>query len=205
VDLKKKLDEFGYVEIEGSQDAETALSITTHLGNLRPLNGEVLQIVEAKAASEATTNSFSHRVGYGAFPLHTDTAFWPKPARYIIFQMSQPSATPSVVLPANLTQQLFSSFRASNPVFTRETTSGVSYSVPWLGTNLDCVFFDPCIMRPVNKAAVQLVRAIDAEFDQSIPIEWSGDKVLVVDNWRALHGRGAAMASKRKLTRFYRG
>ena len=205
MDIKERLDELGYCEVEGVQDADMAKSLTAHLGPLRSLNGEVVQLIRPKDSSEATSKSFSHHFGHGAFPLHTDTAFWLKPVRYVIFQMSQVSATRSVVLPADKTIRLFRSFKASNPVFSRKTTSGSCYSLPWRGADMDFVFFDPCLMRPVNDAAVQLSKELKGAFDQAIPIEWTGNKALIVDNWRSLHGRVAADASGRTLTRFYRG
>ncbi len=203
--IKEKLDALGYCEVEGVLDTDMATSITADLGPLRSLNGKMVQTIHPRESSQATSKSFSHHFGHEAFPLHTDTAFWPQPARYIIFQMSRASPTCSVVLPAHQTMRLFKSFQARNPVFTRKTTSGACYSLPWHGDNLNCVLFDPCLMRPVNNAAAQLAKALEDAFDQAIPIEWTGSKALIVDNWRSLHGRGPAHGSDRTLTRFYRG
>jgi len=47
---------------------------------------------------QAVPGSQSSRHGTGAFPLHTDTVFWPDPVRYVILRGSGDTRRPTMVL-----------------------------------------------------------------------------------------------------------
>jgi hypothetical protein len=49
--------------------------------------GELIKEIRVVSASRARTGTLSATYGSGDFPLHTDTAFWPVPARYVVFQL----------------------------------------------------------------------------------------------------------------------
>lgn len=203
--IQKRLEAFGFVEIDGVQSIEHALKLTSGLGSVRPLNGNYFQTLKPTNQQSATSPSFSRTHGYGRFPLHTDTSFWRVPARYVASYMTEASSTATVVLPSLPTRELMLRHMRLNPIFVRRTTSGASYSSPWFGADSEFIVFDTCYMKPANSAAADFRDAVEACFEHSISITWPGLKMLIVDNWRAFHGRKRADDGNRTLHRFYRG
>lgn len=201
----EKLEAFGFVEIDGVQSIQSALDLTSQLGPVRSLNGSIIQTLKPMSQNRATSPSFSRAYGHGRFPLHTDTSFWKVPARYMVSYMREASSTATVVLPSFLTRELLVRYKRLNPIFSRSTTAGVSYSPPWFGSDSEFIVFDTCYMKPANRAAVEFHEAIEARFEDSIDTLWKGSKMLIVDNWRAAHGRQKAGDEDRILHRFYRG
>jgi len=54
-------------------------------------------------------------------------------------------------------------------------------------------------MLPTNKTAEQAIVSICESLEQSnlIEIEWSPGRMLLIDNWRMLHGRASAREDDR--------
>lgn len=203
--IRKALEAFGFFEMDGVQSIQTAIELTSQLGPVRPLKGNYIQTLKPTNREMATSPSFSRNFGHGIFPLHTDTSFWKVPARYVVSYMTEASSTATVILPSLSTRELLLRYRRLNPIFVRTTTTGMNYSPPWFGPDSEFIVFDSCYMKPVNKAAVQFCEAFDKCFDHSINTIWHGSKMLIIDNWRAAHGRQKADDSSRILHRFYRG
>jgi hypothetical protein len=195
----------GYAEIFGVWSAEEAMRATDMLGDVVPLNGQAVQRLTPKNSDESVLKSFSKRHGRGFFPLHTDTAFWVLPARFIVLFAADESTTSTRVLPLQDTRDLISIARRSNPVFMRQTDRGMIYSHPWIDMSGCCALYDPCYMRPVNRAAEDFEKATLEFFMRSQQFAWERGRVLVIDNWRVLHGRDECGDSGRVIYRFYRG
>ena len=60
--------------------------------------------------------------------------------------------------------------------------------------------FDPCCMRPATSRATEsaLLFRRAVKVARSTQIDWTSGHVLVLDNWRVLHGRGPANAAVEK-------
>ena len=55
------------------------------IGNVIPHpNGELIDTLIPSDGKSSSKGSFSNRFGFGAFPLHTDAAFWPTPTKQMI-------------------------------------------------------------------------------------------------------------------------
>jgi hypothetical protein len=156
--------------------------------------------------SEAYPHSHSARYGEGAFPLHTDTAHWTVPARFLVIRSGSLSARPTWVL--DLGAQLFHyDFRSllAESVFTVVNGRHSFLSAAWNGQQ-KLLRYDPTCMRPATRTAARaadVFRSLSTSAERR-PVYWSPGKTLVVDNWRCLHGRGevdGAEASVRVLTR----
>ncbi len=205
MDILSELSINGHVELFDVQNIEEAIRVTSQLGAVIPLNGHALQKLVPRDREVATSTSFSKKYGRTAFPLHTDTAFWVKPARFAVFFMLDVSQTATQVLSLQDTQELINLAKRSNPIFIRQTVSGPVYSRPWSEEIGGCALYDPCYMRPVNRAATDFENVVKKMSAQTHRVTWTGRKALIIDNWRVLHGREGCDNTMRILFRFYRG
>ena len=205
MDLISELSIRGYAQLDDINSLELALSATEGLGPLLPLNGQRVQRLVPKEREAATSNSFSRRHGRSAFPLHTDTAFWDEPARFIVLFSCGISHSATRVLPANDTNELMASARCDNPVFLRRTIRGAVYSRPWGDAAELNALYDPCCMSAANVAAQEFEEEALKAGERSHRLCWRGNTALVIDNWRVMHGRESCADDNRLLYRFYRG
>lgn len=203
----QKLHVDGWQVLDDVGDSETLYAIGCFLGNLvaDPL-GQMQTILRPRYSDEALTRSFSYRHGYGAFPLHTDTAFWPTPARYIILWSKAPNSTTTVVLPKQATDLLFSESLSEKAIFWLRTNTGTRYAKIRLEEPTVGYRFDPNNMRAANEHGKWLAeRVLQVAASELTHIVWTGRNALVIDNWRCLHGRGevAPHDYNRTLVRLY--
>jgi alpha-ketoglutarate-dependent taurine dioxygenase len=197
----------GWQIFDGVTDNEALHTIGASLGKLiaDPF-GRMLAVLRPSHPNEVVTRSFSFKYGYGAFPLHTDTAFWASPVRYIVFRSMAPSLTPTVILPRQATELLFSGVESDRAVFWLRTTAGTRYAKVRLEEPETGYRFDLNNMRAANDDAKRLVaRVAKTAASEQVEIPWTGQNAVVIDNWRCLHGRGevAPRDSNRALTRLY--
>lgn len=144
MDIILALSTKGYAELSDMHNMEQALRATEMLGPVVSLDGEVVQKLVPKDKDIATSQSFSKRHGRGIFPLLTNTAFWTKPARFVVrFSMTE-SPTATRILPLHRTQELMAHARRTSPIFERRTASGAIYSQPWIDDIACCTLYDPC-------------------------------------------------------------
>lgn len=204
MNILSELSAHGYAQLQDIESIEHALSVTEGLGPLLPLNGAVVQELLPREKEGVQSNSFSRRYGRGVFPLHTDTAFWERPARFVVIFSAVASRGATRVLSLKDTRYLMESARRSNPIFLRQTTRGEIYSHPWDGVEISALY-DPCYMLPVNKEARDFQEATLEAGERSQRLDWCGAAVLIMDNWRVMHGRDSCDDGNRVLHRFYRG
>lgn len=82
----------GVLELEGVSDKQDIVDLASSLGQLRTHpNGERVYILKPSDGEQSLDGTFSRLYGYSAFPIHTDTAFWSLPARYVIMAMKSSS------------------------------------------------------------------------------------------------------------------
>lgn len=158
-------------------------------------------------ADAAKPRSLSKVHAVGEFPLHIDTAHWLTPCRYVVLAcVSTGSAKrPTLMLdsrrlPLNEYQ---SSLLHSTPL--RVMNGRNSFFSTILSKARPFVRFDPGCMRAATAGGTDVL-AVLARHNWSDYIEtvrWEPGMVLVMDNWRLLHGRGQARCpdSDRKLLR----
>lgn len=191
------LREKGWIEVNGISKASDLIYIGNELGTIIPgPNGEIIKEIKRKSKEESLQGSQSSLYGHGSFPLHTDTVFWPLPARYVIFyaigdvRRSTTFMKFSDLLPKN------------DPNFIKLAQKSVWCVGPKLNRfycsmifiyDKNCYWrYDSDLMTPVNKAAIEiskilrpLVFASETDF-----VTWNGSNAVVISNWTILHGRG---------------
>lgn len=205
MDILSALSTRGYAELAEVEDAEHALRATDMLGRVIPLNGQAIQVLVPKDKDATISNSFSKRHGRSFFPLHTDTAFWAEPARFVVLFARTKSQTATRILTLQQTRELMAVARRNNPIFLRQTINGPIYSHPWIDDRGCCTLYDPCYMSPANRAAEEFEAAALESATHATRFTWTGTRALVIDNWRVLHGRDDCSDNDRALYRFYRG
>ena len=195
--LLDELNTRGWAVVSGVTCSEDLLMLGRSLGQPMPSpNNEMVKEIRITDAAAAAPGSQSALYGTGPFPLHTDTVFWPTPARYVILRGYGDTRRPTTVMSfSHLLQKGGAAFRSllEQSVWTVGTESKRFYcslrfrcgdSIGWR--------YDSDGMSPANSAAIE-VNATLKPLVTGAPtacIDWSGDTAVVLSNWNALHGRG---------------
>jgi Taurine catabolism dioxygenase TauD, TfdA family len=202
------LNQIGWVTetIQDPKNMEKYLiNIAKNLGEPKKLrnSGDIVQRLAPTLAYNAHPNSLSARHSYDDFPMHVDTAHWAFPCRYVILGCS------SVGSGNRRTKLLdFHSLKIS------EHEKNLLHSTPFrilngrhsffssiLSHQREFVRYDPSCMIPTSEIGTQLIKVFSEKRcnNQIEEIEWNVGTVLIIDNWRVLHGRG--LASKKDSDR----
>ncbi len=191
------LNKKGWIEIEGIKGTDDLICIGNELGTIIPgPNGEIIKEIKRKNKEESVEGSQSKIYGQGSFPLHTDTVFWPLPARYVIFHAIGDVRRPTTFMK-------FSDLISKNKNDFFQIAQNSIWFVGPQHKKFYCsmVFkydgnyywrYDSDLMKPVNDAAYEvnkilkpLVFTPNTDF-----VNWTGSNAVVVSNWNILHGRG---------------
>lgn len=188
----------GYTVIEDfDQDQLLAVARLLGIPYGDSRNRTLVRDLHPRASEESPANTLSSRYGTGAFPLHTETAYWRTPARYVLLYCVSPGKgdrptllmdlTPKIGPPesADLATELWVVGRMRHPFLAPVLESAGS---PRLR-------FDPECMRPSRHATKTpgILERLLAE-DSVVSVEWRRKDLLVIDNYRMLHGRGIGHA-----------
>ena len=198
LEVREHLSELGFHWEHGWTEA-AALQLARHLG--RPTgdfgDSRVVRPIAPQRSQDARPNTLSQRYGLGAFPFHTETAYWWRPARYVLLYCVSPgsSGRPTLLLDCHqwrlravLRRQVVNAVfrvkgrRAFLAPVGMETAGGLSWR------------FDEACMTPVTSDArdvAEMTRTLIRE-SKPIVVTWLPGTVLVVDNYRCIHARGAA-------------
>jgi alpha-ketoglutarate-dependent taurine dioxygenase len=192
----KQLTTNGWTEFNSIADDCTLINISKTLGELvKHPNGNDIEYLKPKYKKDAIKNSFSYKYEFDRFPLHTDTAFWEIPAKYVLLSCEEPSNTATTIITyeeiyKNLAPSEISELKKS--IFLVKTSTKNFYT-SFINKYLDHTFirFDSNCMKPINKSASITLDIIEEKLGK-LPlsnINWEKPKVFIFDNWKALHGR----------------
>ncbi len=168
---------------------------------------EGIEVLSPTTVSMAMPASLSSAYGIGEFPLHTDAAHWPIPPRLMLMlcvcdeQNRSTQLLPWDIVVSRLSASGRSAIMRASYLVRNGRRS--HYCAMNLGSAA-LIRLDSNCMTPATSDAVSLA----AELEDTIPrlprhsVRWSAGMVLVVDNWRVLHGRdGGSGAGQRILVR----
>lgn len=174
------------------------LEIAITLGEPKRLrsSGEIVQKLVPTFASNAHPNSLSAKHSLGNFPMHIDTAHWSLPCRYVILGCSSVGSGErktklldfhSLSISENEKTLLY-----STPL--RVVNGRHSFYSTVLSSQRKFIRYDPGCMLPTCNGGNQIFKIFSEErwSNQIEEIEWQTGTVLIIDNWRILHGRGYA-------------
>jgi hypothetical protein len=189
----------------------TLFSIATQLGVPVRAGRSASQICELRPAEavRARAHSLSGKYSTGSFPCHTDAAHWPIPCRYILLACVNPGAGHRPTL-------LLDSYAVPLTAWQREVLGSTPFRVKngrgsFFSTVLQegrpFIRYDPGCMQPLSARGGQALSYFDSQTWQGLVerITWISGDILIVDNWRILHGRGPSTCddAARTLLRLY--
>jgi len=169
--------------------------------------GRLCDTLSPTEADAARPRSLSKTHAIGEFPLHNDTAHWLMPCRYVLLACVSPGSAsrPTLLMDARRLplSKYQSSVLHSTPL--RVTNGRNSFFSTILSKVRPCVRFDPGCMTATTPDGVKALGVLAKEKwpDYIETVQWKTGAVLVMDNWRMLHGRGHADSpdADRKLLR----
>jgi alpha-ketoglutarate-dependent taurine dioxygenase len=155
----------------------------------------------------AKPRSLSKVHAVGEFPLHIDTAHWLTPCRYVMLACVSPGSAsrPTLLMDARRLplSEHQSSVLHSTPL--RVTNGRNSFFSTILSKARPFVRFDPGCMTATTPDGANALAILERQNwpDYIENVQWKPGTVLVMDNWRMLHGRGHGDCSDsdRKLLR----
>lgn len=193
----------------GSLNIETFQTAVQSLG--RPLTSRHqtygFEMLTPTSLEQAEPASQSCVYGLSKFPLHTDCAHMPLPPRLLImYCVEDTQIRPTTLLPWHV---CLSSLAKSRKNFVSDATFVVkngknSYYTSIFWDDFSNVKLDFNCIFPATKSAVQLKKTLLETFStiDKIEVIWRPGRILILDNWRVLHGRGdASQSGNRTLIR----
>jgi alpha-ketoglutarate-dependent taurine dioxygenase len=187
--------------------------VLNHLGSLVPhqrtnlWHNDLIPLTNERARP----GSMSSFVGTGEQPSHTDGAHMLVPPRYLVFYCLDPGESPCHT---NLWITSQKALLLSRPRILTEATWVFNDGVqdPFYAPITEArgglvrVRFDPFCMcaAPSSCGTVSSAEVTLLSYTSFVRIEWSTSSMLIIDNWRCLHARGAgaALAPSRRLRRW---
>lgn len=209
-----ELDEQGWTLVTGINTQSDLLELARSIGRPLPTpTGELIKVLTPTPQANARRATLSKTYGTGAFPLHTDTAFWPVPSRYVVLRANGDTRRDTTILTftdliGEGPEQL--STLIDRSVWRVRTPSARFYcSMRFRCGRAAGWRYDAQCMIPVNSASANVQEILNELISraQLRLINWTGDVAAVLCNWHVLHGRGAAPPNEgnRILERVYVG
>lgn len=174
------------------------LSLAERLGS--PIysrrGGSLVDRLRPIQAEHARVASLSRYHGKGRFPFHTDTAHWLTPARYLILGCLQPGSSGRATLLTRFSDLNIDAQEASvlaEGVFLVKNGRS-SWYANIVNETHEFVRFDPGCMKPATAKGGMAADVLNERLEAVRPIRiaWAEGDVLIVDNWKVLHGREGA-------------
>jgi Taurine catabolism dioxygenase TauD, TfdA family len=190
--------------------ADKVVEVACGLGDVVAGSGRTpVEVISPRSQTNARPASLSRHFGDGPLPLHCDTAHWTIPCRYIVLacEIVGRIETPTLLLD---TRDL--KFSDEERLLARSATFLVrngwrSFYASLIDSQQSFVRIDPGCMEPVTEASVAAMQLYHYESHRSrvISFAWNAGDILIIDNWRVLHGRGneSTADSDRRLIRAY--
>jgi alpha-ketoglutarate-dependent taurine dioxygenase len=197
-DDRQRLKREGYVVIQGV-NAEDLLPTAREIGRPYPdpRDRVLVKTIRPQPETLASTNTLSSRYGTGAFPLHTEAAYLPRPPRYfLLYCVSAGSGgRTTTLLDSTSLFALLSSprrpgtwvVRAGRRPFLCNALSRTAFDDFRIRYDRECLF--PA--GPTSRAEERLILAFIAA-SRPATVLWAAKQLLIVDNGRILHGRGGS-------------
>lgn len=157
-------------------------------------DGSQIKRLRVISSREARPNTLSWKFGESGFPFHTDTAFWPRPARLVLLRgVGGDLRRPTVIIPFMSAIPLALASKVRQTAWLCGTGPHTFYTTMQFEHDGSAGFrYDPNCMVPANKAAREIDEHLRPECSElkGELIEWRPNRVAIIPNWSYLHGRG---------------
>lgn len=210
--IKNHLNEHGYIFIAGHRPDINTAKLAHLIGKpIAPWEGKLIQRLVPRVS--APPNTYSGIYGLNEFPLHTDLAHWRKPPRYFILRCKtgSPNVNTFILDGRKLIEHLGEDFfkRAIFKPRRPLRSSGLGLLRPyWPIEGNYCIRWDSIFLKPASKLGELAFQKIETFLKKCDPVSLTlsdpGD-MIIVDNWRMLHGRSSIPAEchHRVIERIY--
>lgn len=188
---------------------DEALAIARTLGEpvASRRGGALVDRIVPQAADSSHPRSLTSQHGLGSFPLHIDTAHWLTPCHFIILACEAPGASdrPTELLDSRdlRLDPAERSVLETEPM--RIINGRYSFYSTVLAPFRPFIRYDPGCMTATRQPGLEAISMLAKErwTDRILEVRWKAGDVLVVDNWRMMHGRGVGTncGAERKLIR----
>jgi alpha-ketoglutarate-dependent taurine dioxygenase len=201
-DIVSELDKRGWLLLDFPA-ASSLVDFAANFGKPVPSRngGSLSEILTPKDSVEAKPNSLSRFYGFGAFPFHTDSATHEKAPRLIFLRLVDNSSSdrPTVIVDPLLLSSEAQRRKLQNDVWVINGGTTAFYST--LLTRAPdgmCLRYDPHCMRPAHARFVESQAVIESLISKAEvhTVDWVANQLLVLDNWRVLHGRGCTASGE---------
>jgi L-asparagine oxygenase len=184
-----------FPDVDGTELLELATRLGVPTSDTR--SEGIVKDLHPQESQSSPHNTLSARFGTGAFPLHTETAYWRNPARYVLLHCVSPGTggrpTLLVDVTPNLGDAARDALRDSMWIVGRTRRPFLVNVLESAGSGLR-LRFDPECMSPAEKPAERALQLLDAFLatQPAISIGWRHGDLLILDNHRVVHGRGSS-------------
>lgn len=168
--------------------------------------GSTEETLVPRTAAEAHPKSLSARYGLDALPFHTELSHRPRPCRYLLLGCLDPGSPGAVTLMLDWRGLGFSvdelDLLASAPILARSGRR--SFYTTLLSAGRSFLRWDPGCLEAVDPRGRSALELVERRLADGRPVShrWRRGDILLIDNWRVLHGRGrSGPASGRRLAR----
>jgi hypothetical protein len=180
-----------------SQDglAAQVAAVAKNLGEIVPGRGrQHIEHIIPRDTASALAGSLSQKYGLAPLPLHTDTAHWTVPCRYLVMACfsSGPEPTPTILLDSKAVAINESESAACTSAVFLIRNGRASFYGSILSQDRPFIRFDLGCMVPMSPEGADAGDAFSYTRNVSriYRHDWRRGDILVFDNWRMLHGRG---------------
>lgn len=164
------------------------------------------EVVQPQAEDNAHPRSLSARFGLGALPFHTELSHRTRPCRYILLGCIDPGSTAAATMLLDWRTLRFSreelDLLEGTPVLVR--TGRRSFYSTILSPGRAFLRYDPGCLEALDERSREALSLVGNRI-AGAPSEmhhWRQGDILIIDNWRVLHGRSPSdRSSSRRLAR----
>ncbi|MET4155466.1 hypothetical protein ABIC08_006262 [Bradyrhizobium sp. RT9b] len=164
------------------------------------------EVIQPRRQSEAHSRSLSALFGLSALPFHAELSHRPRPCRYLLLGCIDTGSPSAVTVLLDWRTLGFSSeefeLLEGAPILVRCGRS--SFYTTVLPSDRSFFRYDPGCLEAVDARGRAALRLVEDRLTGGAPHshEWRPGGILIIDNWRVLHGRGPSdHGSGRRLAR----
>lgn len=175
---------------------------TRAVGRARALE----EVVRPQTSGEAHPRSLSAQYGLDSLPFHVELSHRPLPCRYLLLGCIDPGSPSAVTRLLEWRTLGFSReelhLLESAPVLVRSGRRSFYSTI--LPSDRTFLRYDPGCLEGVDERGLSALEVLQRRVALGSPdtLEWRRGDILIIDNWRVLHGRGPSEpGSGRSLAR----
>ena len=214
--ILREVEEKGFAFLPRYYPGVTSIDVAGSLGLVTNIPGlEDVQVLRPREACDAPPNIYSGIYGLGAFPLHTDLAHWYTPPRYLLLRCIEGTdLVATYLIDGHRIAKTIGEDRLQRAlVQPRRPINGqhpLLHLLEYDSSHGMRIRWDERFIIPATPNSIRVCEFMRESLGRSqrdfVTLQEPGD-MLVVDNWRMLHGRSSIpkAAMHREIERIYLG